>query len=102
MANMPQPLHPCWRDFYVAIVRAAVEFGDAAVAQGVQGVFEFPEGVALEVEANKPLLAPWEALHLPLVPCPSNWAGGARHYGVGAVVADKFGQRELCWSRAGA
>jgi hypothetical protein len=39
------------RYLHVAIVCAATIFGYTAVAQGVQCVFEFPEGVAVEIEA---------------------------------------------------
>jgi hypothetical protein len=39
------------RYLHIAIVCAATIFGYPAVAQGVQCVFEFPEGVAVEIEA---------------------------------------------------
>jgi hypothetical protein len=46
-----QPLHPAGGDVDVAVVGGAVVLCDAAVAQRVQGVLEFPERVALEIEA---------------------------------------------------
>lgn len=85
------------RYLHVAIMCATAVFCYSPVAQCVQCVLELPEGVALEIEAcdvvrgvkqgyardlcravsrpaltHKPLLAPWKALHLPLVPCFSN------------------------------
>lgn len=44
------------RYLHVAIVSAATVFCDPSVAQGVQSVLEFPEGVALEIKAYAVLL----------------------------------------------
>jgi hypothetical protein len=67
------------RDIDVAVVGGAVVLCYAAVAQGVQGVLELPERVALEVEADEPALAPREAQHLPLVPRAADGARGRWH-----------------------
>jgi hypothetical protein len=48
---MTQPLHPWRRHLNVAVVCPGSVFDDAAAATGVEGVFELPEGVALQVEA---------------------------------------------------
>ena len=48
---MAQPLYPLWRELHVTMVYATAIVDDSACSLGVEGVFEFPEGVAFEVEA---------------------------------------------------
>lgn len=59
---MAQPLVPLWRYFNLRVVGGGRVFDDAAhaVFVGGEGVAEFPEGVALEVESWRVLEAHWD------------------------------------------
>lgn len=65
---MAEPLHPLRGNFDVAVVSPAAVLDDSSPPACVEGVFEFPECVAFEVEAYEPFVPPWKVLHLPIVP----------------------------------
>lgn len=48
---MSQPLMPLRCDLQIAVMRCGRILYDAAHAAGVDGVFEFPVGVSLKIEA---------------------------------------------------